>query len=354
MSVELESNSSLNKETIEELLEQGYLVKSKHNYLPLTIHNYSQTCQYEGYWNETTLACRGLVLDDNYEVVARGFPKFFNYSEHKGDLPSSDFEVTEKADGSLLLVFKYKDELVFATRGSFNSDQALEARKIWEEKYSDVEILEGYTYLFELIYPENRIVLDYKGFRGCIFLAILDKAGKDVKLRFEFPIKINKLQFTIDEILEIDLPDKEGFVVRFECGLRLKFKQEEYVRLHKIITNASTLTIWEALRDNIPFDQFLEKVPDEFYAFVKKTKESLLKQFNEIDKEIDDWLTYVLILTHEGQLVTRKDQALWIIANVKPKHYQDAVLNKLSGKDISKPIWMNIRPKYHKPFFKEE
>ena len=42
--------------------------------------------------------------------------------------------------------------------------------------------------------------------------------------------------------------DKEGFVIRFKNGFRMKIKGDEYIRLHKIVTNISNRDIWEYLK----------------------------------------------------------------------------------------------------------
>jgi hypothetical protein len=61
----------------------------------------------------------------------------------------------------------------------------------------------------------------------------------------------------------------------------MKIKGSEYVRLHKILTNISNRHIWECLKDKKPLDEIIEKVPDEFYNWVKETKEN----FEKMDKE---------------------------------------------------------------------
>ena len=86
---------------------EGLLFSQKHPTLPLTIWNYSDKVQYEGLWNETLLQCRGLVTDDEGNVVARPFKKFFNLEENK-HTPTSKFDVYDKMDGSLGILFNYK------------------------------------------------------------------------------------------------------------------------------------------------------------------------------------------------------------------------------------------------------
>ena len=87
------------------------LYKQVHPTLPLTIWNYSEKVQYEGLWNDITLMCRGLVTDDEGNIVARPFKKFFNLDEGK-HTPTSEFDVYMKLDGSLGILFNYKGEWV--------------------------------------------------------------------------------------------------------------------------------------------------------------------------------------------------------------------------------------------------
>ncbi len=102
----------LNAEEILTLVEEGYLIMNKHPTKDLFILNYSKTTQFEKYWNPITLMCRGLVVDVNFNVVARPFSKFFNLEEHtKAEIPTDlEFEAFEKMDGSLGILFFYDEE----------------------------------------------------------------------------------------------------------------------------------------------------------------------------------------------------------------------------------------------------
>lgn len=61
----------ITKANLEAYVNEGWLIKQVHPTLPLTIYNYSQATQYEGKWDEVTLAARGLVMDNNGTIVAR-------------------------------------------------------------------------------------------------------------------------------------------------------------------------------------------------------------------------------------------------------------------------------------------
>jgi len=63
---------------INKYIADGLIVKQDHPEYPISIYNYSRTCQYDGKWDDLTIECRGLVLDREGNVMAKSFPKFFN------------------------------------------------------------------------------------------------------------------------------------------------------------------------------------------------------------------------------------------------------------------------------------
>ena len=63
-------------ETLEKYYEEDWLIKQRHPVLPLTIWNYSRKCVWEKHWDDITISCRGLVVDDDGKIVSRCFKKF--------------------------------------------------------------------------------------------------------------------------------------------------------------------------------------------------------------------------------------------------------------------------------------
>jgi hypothetical protein len=110
------------------------ITEKPENCLELTIHDFLFT--YDS--------------DDNGNIVARPFKKFFNLEEGK-HTPTSEFEVYEKMDGSCIICFYYNNEWIFCSRGSFTSEQA-EMAEVLSKKYP-IELLDkSKTYVFEIIY----------------------------------------------------------------------------------------------------------------------------------------------------------------------------------------------------------
>ncbi len=386
-------------EKLEKYYTDGLLIKQTHPTKDLTIWNYSQKVQYEKLWDDITMQCRGLVTNSKGQIVARPFKKFFNLEE-MDSLPSGEFKVYEKMDGSLGILFYYEEELtderryniwfnnnyetgmerffdsnnlpdydnpyyeptpktkgewIFASRGSFTSEQAIKGLEILK-KYNLNPLSKGYTYLFEIIYPSNRIVVNYGLDEKLILLGVVHTMIDD----FEMPldnctfimgtgfetVKEYDLTDNIHLLKDTISTDNEGYVLKFNTRpiSRVKIKGDEYVRLHRIITNISNRDLWELLKDNKPLDEILDKVPDEFYNWVKETVRDFVVRFENIEKDYLEIFNNLL-----NQNLERRDFAF------KAKHYRHSgvLFNMLDKKDYKQVIWKIIYPSYSKPFKNE-
>jgi len=259
-------------EKLNKYYEDGLLYKQVHPSFPLTIWNYTEKVQYENLWDDVTIMCRGLVTDDKGDIIARPFKKFFNIEEGKFE-PTEKFEVYEKMDGSLGIVFWYEGQWILATRGSFTSDQAIKGTELLKKYNTDI-LFRHMTFCFEIIYPENRIVLDYGDDEKLVMLGAFDRWGKDYDISDwdEWGFDVVKKYDGIKDFKELKAmvkDDQEGFVVKFTNGDRVKIKGVEYLRLHKIMTNMSTTAVWECLKNGDDIETLLKDVPDEFYKKIK-------------------------------------------------------------------------------------
>lgn len=331
---------------LQKFIDDKLINVQKHPSANLFIYNYTPAVQYERLWNEITLQARGLILDDKMNYVARPFRKFFNFEEHQPEeIPKLPFDVYEKMDGSLGILYWLNDKPFIATRGSFTSDQANHANIILYDKYQKTfdKLDRNATYLFEIIYPNNRIVVNYGLMDDLILLTVID--NKTLLERIEhvgFPV-VKKFDGVNDlnELRKIEETNKEGFVIRFQNGFRIKMKFSEYVRLHRIITGISNVSVWEYLSEGRPFDELLDRVPDEFYDWVKKIQNELLEQYNNIYSECESVFK---------EFNTRKETAEYFMKQKYP-HVLFSMLDKKSCKKI---IWKLIKPKFSKPFSNEE
>ena len=217
--------------TLNKYIEDGLLEKNSHPDLPIDIYNYSRECQFSKNWDDITLNMRGTILDREGNIVARAFPKFFNMEEHdQKDIPNEPFEVFEKMDGSLGILFNYNGEWHFATKGSFVSDQAIKGKEILE-KYDYMRLSPDFTYLFEIIYPENRIVVSYDYEDLVLLASINNKDDQEYDIHSDIldtlNFKLVKKYHGVEDykkLKSIIENNSEGFVIRFKSGFRMKIK----------------------------------------------------------------------------------------------------------------------------------
>jgi RNA ligase len=89
---------------------------------------------------------------------------------------------------------------------------------------------------------------------------------------------------SFDEIMQWQDNDREGFVLRFESGQRVKIKFDEYKRLHKLLTGVSPKAIWDILRTGGDLQKIVDRVPDEFHQWVRETENDLRHHFTLIEE----------------------------------------------------------------------
>jgi RNA ligase len=240
-----------------------------------TLYCYTTKCVYEQAWTEFTILARGLILDlAAKRIVATPFPKFFNLGEGGRPVPDLPFEVFDKLDGSLIILHHHGGRWRTATKGSFDSDQALWARA-WLDAHDLTPLVEGVTYLGEAISPANRIVIRYETETLALLAAYaadgLEITYDDVAAtaaRLGWPVPERRTYPSLAALIaETNLLPKtvEGFVLRFSDGTRFKAKGAEYRRIHALISRCTPLAMWEAMAAGDDMEAIRRDLPEELW-----------------------------------------------------------------------------------------
>lgn len=249
----------------------------------MVLVNYTDKCVYDEAWNRATLAARGLVYcAESFRLLARPFPKFFNYGEHaRTRVPdlcmSGPVVVTEKLDGSAIITHATPDGgWGVHTRGSFDSEQAEWASTWLAENFPHFRPEPSLTYIFEAIYPGNRVVVDYGHTEGLWLLGTVDHAtGRTSRSPGSWDGDVVQQYGGMDlddALAATEEPNREGFVVHFVgSDERVKIKFAEYKRLHALISGVSTKAVWRMLRaGEDPVSEYVSAAaPDEVFGWVK-------------------------------------------------------------------------------------
>lgn len=345
----------MDPDALEEMASQGYVSRRSHPDDPnLYVLNYTHSCQYDRAWNDVTRQCRGLIVrgeGGDAEIIARPWPKFFNYGEHEVDIsPTAPARVQDKYDGSLGILYPAPDgKHAIATRGSFDSEQALHATAIWRERYEGLMIIpQVWTYLFEIVYPANRIVVDYGELDDIVLLDVLSiytglPMTKTQHTLWPGPVAHTLEYASLAEALEHEeTANSEGFVVSYPDGTKLKIKHEDYVRLHRIVTGLNEKTVWEHLRAGRPLAELLEPLPDEFRVWAEEVATDLWEAHRRTLRQAMEDFRYTKSLvepTTDPREYRKRFAALAVKTDV-PAY----LFSLLDGKDISDDIWRSMKP----------
>lgn len=287
----------------------------------LLLLNYKPVVQYDNLWGPFEIVSRGLIINRiTGEIVARPFDKFFNWGENGRITGAKITNVYEKIDGSLGIHYRDNKKILVSTRGSFESDQALWATEHLNLRHDIRNLPTKWTLLFEIVYPENRVVVDYNGWEGLALLAIRNRlngnylsseavwsVAKEFGFRTPQRYSFSRPEEIMEQAKKLP-PNNEGWVAEFADGTRFKFKGSEYLKLHRIITGMTFKKVLEHHKEGT-LEQVRDLIPDEMDKdFVMWT--------NIIDNTISITLKRIEDAYENAPKATRKEYATWIQKNV--------------------------------------
>jgi hypothetical protein len=345
--------------------------------------------------------CRGLIIDKNFNIMCRSFHRFFNFGEgiegdkfavkdsngvvHPKDI--KDAKVYHKMDGTLInLYWDYlKDKWQVATRGMAFAEGGNEFFDSFEDlvkksnQYDTIifnlnewakedPYIKGYTYLFELTSPFNRIVTPYDQ-TELTLLAIKTKWGNEyarkgleyysVRLGVKLPpyYEINDWN-ELTNLVNSFPSMQEGVVLvwedtnREEGHYRLKCKNVQYVAIHNLRSNGliSPYRILTLIMGNEE-EEYLSYFEEDrkYFDFVKNEWNKFLKGVEDIYNQFKD-------------IESQKDFALAVMANIPEKFYSGFLFDMRKGKSLKESLdkfngdgkklskAMNLKEKFMKEF----
>jgi hypothetical protein len=297
-------------------------------------------------WFDDNARFRSCIVrkSDNF-VVSQGFAKFTNFGERPDFQPwdnSWKIEARHKLDGSLLIVSKYKGELIIRTRGTVDARQMANGHEIdllikkypkaFDNNWLDAGIS---SLLFEWTTPSNIIVLrehdeptlTLVGIVGHRTMRYANQAALDGSSKMFGVNRPEKYEYNSVEECILDVAawtGKEGVVLYSPDGQTLKkIKADEYCELHKLATGIKGIK--QVLDVFLASPKFVEE--KEFYNYIETTLDFEIaeKCKDFIGKVTESYGKYVHTLNiieyelknHIKLLETRKEQALYITGRFK-------------------------------------
>lgn len=172
-------------------------------------------------------------------------------------------------------------------------------------------------------------------------------------------------------------PNAEGLVVRYldgaHAGTMVKLKQDDYVRLHRIVTGMTARRLWEraAVWDTIATDgdlparrigQSLKMSADDVAAIIAAGRDWLTEIKKIAPEEFTDWIDATTAGLHDQALevvdLVQDEAFAWgdcddratIAKGIADYPFRGLVFAALDGKPWRAQAWAQIRPDAERPY----
>ena len=253
--------------------------------------------------------CRSLVLEkDTWKVLSRAFDRFYNSYEGPvlTNFPITTAKCEEKLDGSIMTVWWYKDHFEVCSRSmAFAEGECVLGgtfRQLFDKAMAQSELNfgllyelygNGYTFIFELTTPENRIVTRYSDYKLTLIGSrnlttgdevhsdYLDIIAKTFNLGRPKVLPFNTIEDVINSANSLDQLD-EGFVLVAECAgsfKRIKVKNKKYLAIAHLVNNGQ-ISVQRLLT------LVMSNSADEFCGFFPEYK-------NYVDFVVQEWVSFL-------------------------------------------------------------
>ncbi len=387
-------NQYVDANELEGGVSNGLVSKRPHPKWPLDIYNYTSEAMTKTHDDVTLRRCRGLIVDrETGEIVARPMEAFFNINDTRypetmlDNLPlnplKNKIEITEKMDGSMGVIFQYKDNPPeVATRGSFDSEQAKWATAFLQA-LPCFQMPRHQTLLVEIIMPGNQIVVDYGKRESLVLFAVIYKeTGEELayeEMAFDngryFGLELVPLfTKTVAQCAEENDKNREGYVAKFlshggyirlkeseplnwslaiphKAPLRVKIKFENYKLSHRAMFGMTNRDVWETLSQGKTIDvaSLTPFTPPEFTEWLTGKIAYYTLMFKYIEQES---IALARIAGSRGDW-NRKAVAEFFKQQVLMQHPAEGpemiflapvLFLMYDGKDYAKVIWKILRP----------
>lgn len=306
----------------------------------------------EDLWNADNgffLECRSVVINlRTEEIVIAPFRKFRNLNE----CPENDIEIvteeiknaktveiTNKLDGSMQCL-RWCNGDIFMT-----GSQAINPDASWRLADGISRLTSNYkeiakdnpnlTFIFEYIsLPDAHVVKYTKEQEGLYLIGIRDvytgrqysyKEVADFATKYGIPMT-EIFDKTFDEVLKdiktIKSDEQEGFVVNID-GHMIKVKGDDYVKIHRALSQISSINlVIESVAEN-KVDDLIGKVPEAYRERVRIIERIVHNYIKEVDAEVQKYFK-------AAPKDDRKTFMIWVHENV-PKKYKGYVRNQYLG-----------------------
>ncbi|MXZ58151.1 MAG: hypothetical protein F4Z16_06675 [Rhodothermaceae bacterium] len=362
----LRRSNVIDGRVLDRLVDERKVRRKNHPQFPdLAIYKYRAGYDFFADDPDTDIVaqCRGLVFDHRTDkIMANPPPKFFNHFNHPiGKLEElfkkSFYVVTEKLDGSCILLWNYRDVWHFSSLFSFESAQAQRALEIFEANYRYSSLCPYRTYVFEVIYPDNQVVINYRTDSRLVYLLSRHTRDgfecDDPPSDFDTPKNYTDMGLPQLKREVLSGAAMEGFVVTFFPGevvhdqghvdvLRIKYKTRWYFERAKLVARIKRDGLVKALfhyylaKQQVPF---IDSAAQSRVDFVEASVNRLCSAVTNAAMNL-----YGVDYKRRRWLRTRKQQAKEILSLNVPVPLKSALFAALDRKEetVRFQVWKTL------------
>ncbi len=344
-----------NLSQLDDYVDRGLLRRAEDE--DLVQYNYSEKTNNEGLWDKITMFNRGNIYEKKTgKLIAKAMPKFMNLGqlsieEQEKLVKYPKFTLTEKMDGCLGIIYKYKGKIRCNSRGGFNNYVTNKIKQLLPKYLMLNRLLEHNTLNVEVISPETKIICNYGDTEDLYLITAFSNTTEEYNYKeitllsqiMRMPI-VKQYHMSWQSLLSWQSQatwEKEGFVVCFPDHTRVKIKSNDYLRVAKLRAGLTKHRVWKTWKIDLEqntnvLQDYLNQIPDE----LRKTANQYIV---ELRNSLQEQKQKVLELDKSLTNIPTKDLFKYFKDN--PSEYQSCIFNLRSNKPIDKILIKFIEPK---------
>ena len=292
-------------------------------------------------WTQKNSIFRSSVWSEAGELLSPSFKKFVNWGERPEAFPVPEnilnCSVMEKLDGSTFIVSKVDGNACARSRGTFDFaalDNGWEGQVV-HEKYpnmfsNDYVTSEEYSFVFEIVSDNNRIILAYDDCPDVYLLNIIRHKDYTYLKQKEVDEIAQKLdlkrprRYSFKDLAELlnsysDETNIEGYCLYHSGDQHItKLKTLQYLRLHKMKSDVASVekVIDVFIEYGCPvYMDFYAKIEDQFDYEIAEYCKGTLSKVCDAYKEVILIKDGMLAFLYRYKELNRKDLAAKIFGS---------------------------------------
>jgi hypothetical protein len=242
-------------------------------------------------WNDYLEHCRGIIVDDDFNIVQYPFTKIYNFGvESKAPKLDETTRVTayRKVNGFMAAVTWHNGDVLISTTGSTDSDYVDYVREMIGDDIDNYRMVceenSEYTYMFECCHPSDPHIVPEEN--GMYLLGVRKKEycskieigkwmeGAAFLLRCKLP---ESYDVTLKELIEMSKTCKhEGFVFYTEDGVSAKIKSPYYLVKKFVARNPRT--------DKLMRPDIKNNMDEEYYPLIDAIQANI-EAYTSLDEQ---------------------------------------------------------------------